>query len=63
MKTDLTQFLIYYILFRKHSSLVSEIWVKTPFQALEYWYKISPELFIENPLDFKKKLLIMKKNL
>jgi hypothetical protein len=25
MKTDLTQFLIYYILFRKHSSLVSEI--------------------------------------
>jgi len=63
MKIDLTEFMIYYNLERKHSSLKSEIWVKTPFQALEYWYNLTPNIFKENPVDFKNKLFTMKANL
>jgi hypothetical protein len=47
----------------RHSSLRTEIGVKTPFEAIEYWFKLSPELFTETPLEFKEKLLTIKKNL
>ena len=63
MKTDLNGFLVHYNLTRRHSSLRTEIWVKTPFEAVEYWFKLLPELFKETPLEFKKKLLTIKKNL
>jgi len=63
MKTDLNGFLVDYNLTRRHSSLRTEIGVKTPFEAIEYWFELSPELFKENPLDFKKKLLTIKQNL
>lgn len=64
MNTDLMSFMIVYILERKHSSLISEyqkeLKIKTPYQALEHWYNISPELFHETPLDFKEKLLTIR---
>lgn len=63
MKNDLNSFLVDYNLTRRHSSLKTEIWVKTPFEALEYWFKLSPELFKQDLFEFKKKLLNMKKNL
>ena len=63
MKTDLLLFMVYYNLERRHSALKSEIWVKTPFQALEYWYRLYPEIFKENLVEFKGKLLKMKQNL
>jgi transposase InsO family protein len=63
MKADLSLFLIYYNLARRHSSLRTEIWVKTPFEAIEYWFKLSPNLFKETPFEFKEKLLTIKKNL
>jgi transposase-like protein len=63
MKIDIKTFLLFYILERKHSSLQKELKVKTPFQALEHWYLVKPELFKENPLEFKEKLFIMKKKL
>jgi hypothetical protein len=63
MNTDLMIFLVIYNLERRHSWLLREIRVKTPFQALEYWYNLSPELFRETPLDFKEKLLTMRANL
>ena len=56
-------FLIDYNLFRKHSSLRTEIGVKTPFEAIEYWFKLNPILFIENPIDFKNKILKIRQNL
>ena len=37
--------------------------IRTPYQALEHWYSISPELFHETPLDFKEKLLTIRANL
>lgn len=63
MKTDLNLFLVDYNLIRRHSSLRTEIWVKTPFEAIEYWFKLSPGLFKETPFEFKEKLLTIKKNL
>ncbi len=63
MKTDLNSFLFDYNLTRRHSSLRTEIGVKTPFEAIEYWFKLSPELFTETPLEFKEKILTLKKNL
>jgi hypothetical protein len=63
MTTDLNSFLVDYNLTRRHSSLRTEIGVKTPFEAIEYWFKLSPELFKETPLEFKEKFLTIKKNL
>jgi len=39
MKTDLNSFLLNYNLTRRHSSLRTEIWVKTPFEAIEFYLK------------------------
>ena len=63
MKTDLNSFLVDYNLTRRHSSLRTEIGVKTPFEALEYWFKLNPELFKQDLFEFKQKLLTIKKNL
>jgi len=60
MKDNLFTFLKFYNLERRHSWLRTEIWVKTPYEALEYWYKLSPELFKESPEEFKEKLLNLK---
>jgi len=63
MKTDFNSFLVYYNLVRRHSSLRSEIGLKTPFEALEYRFKLNPKLFKQDLFDFKQKLLTIKKNL
>lgn len=53
------RFLVYYLLYRRHGSLKRELGVKTPFQAVEKWYELKPEIFIENPLQFKNKILFL----
>ena len=57
MKTDLMKFLIFYLLFRRHGSLKKELGVKTPFEAVEKWYELKPEIFLQRPLSFKEKIL------
>ena len=57
LTTDLIQFLGYYNLHRRHGSLRKELMVKTPFQAVEKWYQLKPELFKITPNEFKNKLL------
>ncbi len=52
-----------YNLIRRHSSLKTEIGVKTPFEALEYWFKLNSKLFKQDLFDFKQKLLTIKKSL
>lgn len=52
MEKSLQKFLLYYILFRRHSSLYKELKVRTPMQALETWYTLKPELFKKSPKDF-----------
>lgn len=60
MCNDLTKFLIHYNLYRRHGSLRRELKVKTPFNAVEKWHEIKPEIFKENPADFKNKILNLK---
>ncbi len=62
MRIDLNRFLIHYNLYRRHGSLRKELNVKTPFDATEKWYEIKPEIFKENPLQFKNKILNLQPN-
>lgn len=57
---NLKEFLVFYNLYRRHGSLRKELNVKTPFQAIEKWYQLKPELFKTNPVDFKNKILLLK---
>jgi hypothetical protein len=63
MTNDLLLFMVYYNLERRHTSLKKELWVKTPFDALTYWYEKEPSIFKEDVFDFKEKLLKIRKNL
>lgn len=58
----LNTFLIHYMLYRRHGSLRKELNVKTPFNAIEKWYQLKPELFNQNPLDFKTKLFTLQQH-
>lgn len=60
MKKDIMEFLGYYNLYRRHGSLRKELDVKTPFQAVEKWYEIEPELFKKTPQEFKNKILSLQ---
>ena len=57
MNDDLMACLVYYILYRRHGSLKNELHVKTPFQAIEIWFSLKPDLFKQNPCAFKYKIL------
>lgn len=62
METDLARFLVYYNLDRRHGSVRKELNVKTPFNAIEKWYEIKPEIFKISPIEFKNKLLFLNEN-
>ena len=57
LEKDLIAFLVFYNLYRRHGSLRKEINVKTPFDATVKWHELKPELFIQQPNDFKNKIL------
>lgn len=57
MNDDLIRFLVYYNLYRRHGGVRKELKVKTPFDAVEKWYSIKPEIFKQTPLEFKTKIL------
>jgi transposase-like protein len=57
LKTDLDKFLIFYNLNRRHGSLKRELKVRTPFEAVQCWYRIKPEIFRESPDMFQTDLL------
>ena len=61
MKVALMSFLVHYLLYRRHGGVRKELKVKTPFNAVEKWFEMKPEIFKENPLDFKNKILILQK--
>jgi transposase-like protein len=50
---DINKFLLHYNFHRRHGSLKKELNVKTPFDALEKWYKLEPDLFTKTPEEFK----------
>ena len=45
MNSDLMAFLVNYNMYRRHGSLRKELNVKTPFEAVQKWYLIMPELY------------------
>jgi transposase-like protein len=57
MKNDLFKFLKFYNLYRRHGSIRRELKVKTPFDAIEKWYQMKPEIFKITPTEFKTNLL------
>jgi transposase InsO family protein len=57
LQSNLTDFLINYNLYRRHGSLRKELNVKAPINAIEKWFELEPEIFKENPLRFKNKIL------
>jgi transposase-like protein len=57
MNTDLMRFLVFYNLHRRHGGVRKELKIKTPFDAVEKWYSIKPEIFTQTPLEFKIKIL------
>lgn len=57
MQTDLLKFLVYYNLHRRHGSLRIELNVTTPFNAVEKWFQLKPEIFKQNPINFKNNIL------
>ncbi|MBC7750043.1 MAG: transposase [Methylotenera sp.] len=57
LEKDLMDFLVFYNLYRRHGSLRKELNVKTPFDAVEKWYLLKPELFLQNPCEFKNEIL------
>ena len=52
---SLNQFLLFYIFSRRHGSLRKELGskVRTPFDAVEVWFKLEPELFKISPDEFQ----------
>ena len=54
LEEDLKQFLLYYNFNRRHGSLQKELKVRTPFEALESWFEIKPELFRISPEEFRR---------
>ncbi len=57
MDKALNIFLIHYMIYRRHGGVRKELNVKTPFNAIEKWYELKPEIFTEKPIVFKNKLL------
>jgi transposase InsO family protein len=62
MHQDLDDFLIYYNLQRRHGSLKKELQVRTPYEAIEKWYLLEPQLFTKTPTQFKLALLSLHQN-
>jgi len=57
LKAYLNKFLVYYNLNRRHGGLKKELKVRTPFEAVQCWYTINPEIFIKSPDMFRADLL------
>ena len=57
LKADLDKFLVYYNLNKGHGGLRRELKVRTPFEALQCWYRINPEFFRKSPDMFRTDLL------
>jgi transposase InsO family protein len=53
--SDLSKFLLFYLFTRRHGSLRRELGahVRTPFDAIESWFQIKPELFKISPDEFR----------
>ena len=63
MNLDLANFMCFYNTNRRHGSLRKELYVKTPFQAVEQWYELKPEIFKISPDEFLKNIIDLQHKL
>ena len=56
MEDDLNKYMMYYNFERRHSGLKKDLKVRTPFDAIEIWFEIKPEIFKESPICFKQRI-------
>ena len=62
MNQELMKFLSFYNLYRRHGSIRKELNVKTPFDAVEKWYLLRPNIFKINPNQFKQNIINLQSN-
>ncbi len=60
MKIAFSMFHMHYMLHRRHGGVRRKLNVKTPFNTIEKWHELKPELFKEKPIEIKTKLLTMQ---
>ena len=60
MNKDLMMFLVHYNLYRRHGSLRRELKVKTPFNAVEKWHELDPEIFKTKLKKFRNNIISLK---
>jgi len=53
LEKDFEKYLIFYNFKRRHSGLVKELKVRTPFEAIQFWYKLKPEIFKKTTEEFQ----------
>ena len=58
----INKFVRFYRLERKHTGLVKELKLKTPIDAIKYWFEIKPELFGNKTNDFELNFVNRYKN-
>jgi len=58
----INKFVQFYNLERKHTGLVKELKLKTPIEAIKYWFEIKPELFFNKSKDFELNFVNCYKN-
>lgn len=61
MIKDLGRFFLFYNMYRRHGSLRRELNVKTPFDAVEKWCQLKPEIFKVNHKVFKLKTIDLQR--
>lgn len=61
-KIKIYSLVVHYMLYRRHGGVRKEPGVKTPFQAVEKWFMLKPEIFKQNPCIFKNKILCSQSN-
>ena len=62
---DLNKFLLFYLFTRRHGSLRKELGakVRTPFDAIQSWFNIKPELFKISPDEFRAYAMAKQENI
>lgn len=63
MNVDLANFMCFYNTNRRHGSLRKELKVKTPYQAIEKWYELKPEIFKISPKKFIENIIALQDEL
>jgi transposase InsO family protein len=63
MNLDLSNFMSFYNQHRRHGSLRKELKVKTPYQAIEKWHELKPEIFKISPKEFMQKIIALQNEL